>query len=1134
MIKPSQHIVQATVFEGRNFTRQPGSKVYVQCRFNNEILTTDPADHLATPIWDTELAWDVDTKLLGFLRSQRVSLKLICYSIDIKTNKRESLGYIMLDLRAAIQGPPPFPEKWFTLVNIKSHPGGHNAPASVFRPELKISFTVQPKHHDSIPSVQSTLELEGRRKKSASNDQIAQRSSTELPSTASTAAATRTQSKLGLSSRKNYATIGPVSNSSLGTIPQSNPNHAVATSIPFELKSAGFYQLGTGDQLFCLWITIAFGEHLELLLDDAQISRQTNNTGYYFYYSFMGNDIMTQRFYQLDKPNFPAERVSVKLRASQSDIQTFFREISKIIIYLCHEDRAIGFADIPICNLLDNNGGEMAVIEQAFPLYNTREELPLSADAKSSSIGVSMALSRDTAEQSHGQAHTQEQEEFEPDQDSMAHQHARDQAPIPHTRFSHPGTPVNNIATFENLSFRPALDYENKTTNATTPIDSTLATLTRDGNPNLQNAFSTYSSFLQSAKPISVTTSKTTLNRAISPQMQPTKDMTDPLQGWHQYRFSIELRSLRDIQFKSANVYLKYTYAPFGTSSPILTHPIVHIQRTPNEHLLPHSFCAFEFVMSLEKLSTYLEAVPLIVELWQKDENVRDVNLGSALVNLSLVLSQTKIPSSSIPVTKSESYTAEQDTQQLVIQSLDTFVPLMSTGDSTSLYGRLADLRVVLALEDFGVVKETSDADSILPQINHQNVAQDLPSWKDVQTSAAYTTGQRTDVSHDHPLEPSSYKSTLQHQHKHGGMLGIPSQPNPSTPTPSSIHDTPEYQTAIELELWRQQEQQKFTQYLAEKEIELTQRLAGEWKLRDREREALLKRKLDDYKQLETALQQLSSDLERRESVLVEGERELIKQRERQDLEVLRALDEARDATRRLQEEFRYRTELEKQKCAEADAMRNRAIRDRDEMEAKWKTIDSELSELKRSLGSSGEAKAKIELGNAMQDKMMLEKQIEALKKNKAHYKCELKRVYKLLTKEREKARLELEQRMIKDRQDIEDMRMQAIAKEQLSLAHTERETLEHTRRDLEALGRAVYASQSSNDEQQKDVQFQSSMNNHQGTLSEAQLPPKVSSQISRLKKEKTSLLSTGFYKDDDDLIREFDHRIANLMKSAM
>lgn len=94
---------------GRYFLKQPSSKIYLQCRFNNEILTTDPVDFSTDPIWDTELAWEMDGKTLRYLRTQRAMLKLQCFSLS-SNNQRELVGYIMLDLRQAQDIPAK--EKW--------------------------------------------------------------------------------------------------------------------------------------------------------------------------------------------------------------------------------------------------------------------------------------------------------------------------------------------------------------------------------------------------------------------------------------------------------------------------------------------------------------------------------------------------------------------------------------------------------------------------------------------------------------------------------------------------------------------------------------------------------------------------------------------------------------------------------------------------------------------------------------------------------------------------------------------------------------------------------------------------------------------------------------------------------------
>ena len=127
----SDHIILVSVLQGRNLPRK---LLYVQCKFNDEILTTDPVQG-PSPTWNTELGWTVQHRQLSFLRSLRSSLKLIVYELG---DARNSLGYgslslqVMLDLRAATSKQT---EKWVALTNPRLQ-------SSSFRPEIKISFSV--------------------------------------------------------------------------------------------------------------------------------------------------------------------------------------------------------------------------------------------------------------------------------------------------------------------------------------------------------------------------------------------------------------------------------------------------------------------------------------------------------------------------------------------------------------------------------------------------------------------------------------------------------------------------------------------------------------------------------------------------------------------------------------------------------------------------------------------------------------------------------------------------------------------------------------------------------------------------------------------------------------------------------
>jgi centrosomal protein CEP120 len=67
-------------------------------------------DYSPDPIWDTELAWELDGKMLRYLRTQRAMLKLQCFALHPDAH-RELVGYVMLDLRQAQSIPAK--EKWY-------------------------------------------------------------------------------------------------------------------------------------------------------------------------------------------------------------------------------------------------------------------------------------------------------------------------------------------------------------------------------------------------------------------------------------------------------------------------------------------------------------------------------------------------------------------------------------------------------------------------------------------------------------------------------------------------------------------------------------------------------------------------------------------------------------------------------------------------------------------------------------------------------------------------------------------------------------------------------------------------------------------------------------------------------------
>lgn len=948
---------------GRFFPKK-AQKIFLQCRFNGEILATDAVEQTSTPIWDTELAWDVDAKVLGFLRSQRVSLKLIVYTIDSQ-KRRDALGYVMLDLRGA-SAAVSTGEKWMHLVNSKI--------SGPYKPELKISFSVVTKGQESL---------------------------------------TREGSKEQVVSTIVKTVDSPSSPVKGGPVIKFNEN-------------AGFYQIGNGSETWCLWLTIAFAENLRIIND---INRQAiqDNASYYFYYSFLGNDITTQKFNQLLSPDFPAERVSIKMVGSESDIGLFLKESGKLYVYLCQDTKAIGFTQVNLCDLL-SQAGPLKVVENVFPLMDHDQGIIQSEDGTRPVIGVSMALKR-----------------IDTDSKNVAHKSEEEELVLP-----------------ELADIQKTVDG--------VPL-KTIPVVSHTHNPQSHqfNLKDEYKDLVE-------------------------KEIPSSSVPWNQYRFSIDIRTIRDFKLKSANIYFKYTYVPFGTSSPCITHPTVSILNLDHEKSLPPSFFAFEFVMPLERLATYMDAVPLVIEMWNKDGNTKDVPLGICTINLAPILMETP------KIIEHE--------KTVKVKSLDAFYLVTASGHDEEVSKKVADLRVVLALEDFGAIEE----EFIEPENNP-------PRQQKLKDESG--NGDHVITSFTHHPKIDQVIASNPYQTKTLPLADIHKQNEIAKDIPPKKNARKTLEE--DLEIFRQQEEKKFREKLHQREGELLSQLVNEWKKREKERDFLLKKKLDELNDLESQFQKLIIDLETRERKLDQGEEDLIKRRQDLEREFDRRIEEARDATRRLQEEFKHKIEIEKRKTADVESQKARCVKEREEWESRFRDLDRDFAEYKRGLGATSEAQLRAELNVAVQAKSELESRVHTLLQSKKHYKSEWIKAVANLSKLKKDYQAEQESAQNREKREFQRLKAQFLAKEEMGVLDSERSAIRSLQKDLDYLkirsenGQNVSAGPGDN-------------HGFEPKSKKENLEPSKIREIDRLTKERDSLLNSGAYSLDDRLIRELNIRITTLL----
>uniref|UniRef100_A0A4W3J651 Centrosomal protein 120 n=1 Tax=Callorhinchus milii TaxID=7868 RepID=A0A4W3J651_CALMI len=304
---------------GRHFPKRPRHKIVVEARFDGELLATDPVDHKDQPEFVTELGWEIDRKSLYQHRLQRTPIKLHCYAIDSLSSAKESVGYIILDLRS-VQETKQTP-KWYPLLSSKY---------TKCKPEVQIAIVLETDAKPQ-PEVFKARKAPPRDDKSKSNPNLGHKNLTPV-----------------LNEEESYYQIGPVEHCS---------------------------------DFFVLSVTIAFATQLEQLISST-IKLPEERPEFFFYYTLLGNDVTNDPFTDLINPNFAPERASVRIRSSWQILQLFLASQPSFQIHLCCGDRSLGSTEISFAGLFKGGQGidqRPAAIEGAFTLVPTnkvKQKLP--------------------------------------------------------------------------------------------------------------------------------------------------------------------------------------------------------------------------------------------------------------------------------------------------------------------------------------------------------------------------------------------------------------------------------------------------------------------------------------------------------------------------------------------------------------------------------------------------------------------------------------------------------------------------------------------------------------------------------------------------------------------------------------
>lgn len=309
MVSKDKFLVVVSVLEGRKFPKRQKHNVFVEARFDGEVLSTDPVPHTESPDFTNELAWELDKKGLHQHKMQRTSIKLQVFAQESTSIMREAVGYVVLDLRSA-QTKQNI-SKWYTVLHSKY---------SKSKPEIKLAIYIDEDKGQADSSFK--------------------------------------------------AKEAPAREIELG--PKIDPKYLK----PVLNEIDGYYQIGPSEscnEYFVLSMTVSFAENLPHLIPT---NIPLPASGYFFYYSVLGNDVKNDPFFDLLNPNFAPERASVRIRSSVEALRAFFYSQPGIEVHLCCGDQSLGSCDVSLNSLLKKGSTEIYMrpvkVEGAFTLVPPR------------------------------------------------------------------------------------------------------------------------------------------------------------------------------------------------------------------------------------------------------------------------------------------------------------------------------------------------------------------------------------------------------------------------------------------------------------------------------------------------------------------------------------------------------------------------------------------------------------------------------------------------------------------------------------------------------------------------------------------------------------------------------------------
>ncbi|KAJ9443744.1 hypothetical protein DIPPA_18664 [Diplonema papillatum] len=165
---------------------------------------------------------------------------------------------------------------------------------------------------------------------------------------------------------------------------------------------------------------------------------------------------------------------------------------------------------------------------------------------------------------------------------------------------------------------------------------------------------------------------------------------------------------------------------------------------------------------------------------------------------------------------------------------------------------------------------------------------------------------------------------------------------------PGDVRDTPEYEAAWDLEVWKVQEKRRFEQRMEEERLSLGRRFDEEMARREKQRAEAFDRQKSDVAKLSQRVARTLEELQKREDEVAAREAELNRKRSALVLEHEKKVRDAEDRVRHTHEEQYYKAEALQTKANELGAEKLLLEKRVEKLQADYDKVCDEFAMYKR------------------------------------------------------------------------------------------------------------------------------------------------------------------------------------------